>query len=869
MASDTRRPLKVFLCHASGDKPAVRALYQRLAAEGVDAWLDQEKLLPGQDWQVEIPRAVHDADVVVICLSKNSVTKEGYVQKEIKFALDLADEKPEGTIFLIPARLEDCAVPERLARWQWVDLFEENGYSRLLRSLRLRADKVDAVIGPGTYAETDKTLELRLERIYTEGLAAFYTEDWGKACRHFQAILNEKPNHKNAAEKLAEAERQRSLAGLYVQSVEAYNAEDWRAAIQLLEELLQKGADYKDAGQLLKNARKQNQLKELYAGAKVLHAAQKWEAVLKVFEQISAIDPAYPDADGLLPSAQKEVAEIKRVAGLNDLYSRALREMDAGQWLEARKLLEQVHKAQTGFHETERLLKKVEDEIGKIEAQNERTNQVNVLYEQAHGLVRSKSWRKALDKMAEIQKLDDRFVDKDEIARKAKAELEREEQETQKQDRLAALYAEAVRLVKEEKFQEALEKWQAVRVIDPKYPDRQGVQNAAKKKMLQRTVQSVVPPERARFIFKFLSSLNVEWVLLLAFLAIVIVRAIYGVINPLLSINWSGDAPVFPPFLNLFVIGGFYGTVVALALGRVVQNWRIWHVIIVILGWALGLGLIMPLGRWGWNFFLGFNTILSSLSIAGAIKLANPKISWFRIILIFVCWVFVLQIGYISGDFIKVSFNNNDYIWCIVDAATILFGLLVTVGIYKHSSKRLVILTALSMLGFAAGCFAAGGLLHILLPTSLPISISQLIMYINFGFIGGTIIEIPSRNWKKILIKGGLCGLGLSLGYLVASLVPGISESIVLADIVVGAGLGLALSLPSRRISSTVLLIILGSLIFVVSSSVVGEMAPLSYQSGWTNILRGGLIGLVLGFSYAYVTRENKNQPSSPDAAGS
>ena len=113
MAGDAKRPLKVFLCHASGDKPPVRELYKRLVSEGVDAWLDQEKLLPGQDWRMEIPRAVREADVVVICLSNKSITKEGYIQKEIKFALDSAEEKPEGTIFLIPARLEECAVPER------------------------------------------------------------------------------------------------------------------------------------------------------------------------------------------------------------------------------------------------------------------------------------------------------------------------------------------------------------------------------------------------------------------------------------------------------------------------------------------------------------------------------------------------------------------------------------------------------------------------------------------------------------------------------------------------------------------------------------------------------------------------------------
>jgi hypothetical protein len=50
------------------------------------------------------------------------------VQKEIKFALDVADEQPEDTIFLIPLKLEECDVPERLARWHWVDPVGPHGY---------------------------------------------------------------------------------------------------------------------------------------------------------------------------------------------------------------------------------------------------------------------------------------------------------------------------------------------------------------------------------------------------------------------------------------------------------------------------------------------------------------------------------------------------------------------------------------------------------------------------------------------------------------------------------------------------------------------------------------------------------------------
>ncbi len=53
------------------------------------------------------------------------------------------------------------------------------------------------------------------------------------------------------------------------------------------------------------------------------------------------------------------------------------------------RLLEQVHKVQIGFLETEHLLRKSDDEITKIEQLEKRNIQINTLYEQAHGLVRS------------------------------------------------------------------------------------------------------------------------------------------------------------------------------------------------------------------------------------------------------------------------------------------------------------------------------------------------------------------------------------------------------------------------------------------------------------------------------------------------
>lgn len=143
-----KRPLRVFLCHAASDKPAVEKLYKRLIKDGLDAWLDIEKLIPGQNWQDEITKVVYNSDAVIVCLSSQSITKEGFVQKEIKFALDASDEKPDGTIFIIPARLENCKVPERINKFHWVDLFSDDGYKRILKALKIRADSVGATITP-------------------------------------------------------------------------------------------------------------------------------------------------------------------------------------------------------------------------------------------------------------------------------------------------------------------------------------------------------------------------------------------------------------------------------------------------------------------------------------------------------------------------------------------------------------------------------------------------------------------------------------------------------------------------------------------------------------------------------------------------
>ena len=117
-----------------------------LAEEWIDPWLDEEKLLPGQDWDMEIEKAVEIADAIVICISKTSVTKEGYVQKELKVAINLALYKPEGTNFIFPVRLNECSLPRNLRAIQSIDYFpvreRDGSWVRLRASLEQRAKSI-------------------------------------------------------------------------------------------------------------------------------------------------------------------------------------------------------------------------------------------------------------------------------------------------------------------------------------------------------------------------------------------------------------------------------------------------------------------------------------------------------------------------------------------------------------------------------------------------------------------------------------------------------------------------------------------------------------------------------------------------------
>ena len=119
---------KVFLAYVEEDAAAIDRLYAGFEEGGFAPWMDRRKLLPGQNWPRAIEDAIETSDFFVPCFSRNSVSKKGGFQAEIRYALDCARRVPLDEVFIVPVRLDDCRVPERIQKeLQYIDLFPQWG----------------------------------------------------------------------------------------------------------------------------------------------------------------------------------------------------------------------------------------------------------------------------------------------------------------------------------------------------------------------------------------------------------------------------------------------------------------------------------------------------------------------------------------------------------------------------------------------------------------------------------------------------------------------------------------------------------------------------------------------------------------------
>ncbi|HEX2687435.1 MAG TPA: toll/interleukin-1 receptor domain-containing protein [Kofleriaceae bacterium] len=141
---------RIFVSHASVDKPAVRRIAEALRVAGHQPWLDEERILVGESIPAAVESGLRKADFVVICLSR-AAAERGWIEAERDATL--MQQFRERKERILPVRLEDVPPPYLVASLAYVDLFPDDhalelGIARLVRAIDAYEVRYPGVMAP-------------------------------------------------------------------------------------------------------------------------------------------------------------------------------------------------------------------------------------------------------------------------------------------------------------------------------------------------------------------------------------------------------------------------------------------------------------------------------------------------------------------------------------------------------------------------------------------------------------------------------------------------------------------------------------------------------------------------------------------------
>src|SRR5580698_9258482 len=91
----------VFVSYSRLDRDRVSPYYSMLKSKNYNLWMDIHDIKGGQNWDLEIRRALDQAVIILAFVSVSTVDRRGYLQKELRFAVERYQEKLIDDIFLI------------------------------------------------------------------------------------------------------------------------------------------------------------------------------------------------------------------------------------------------------------------------------------------------------------------------------------------------------------------------------------------------------------------------------------------------------------------------------------------------------------------------------------------------------------------------------------------------------------------------------------------------------------------------------------------------------------------------------------------------------------------------------------------------
>jgi len=133
----SKKLLQTFISYSRINQQFAIKLACELKSAGFSIWMDQFDIPTGARWDDEIEKALRECEIFLLIITPASISSEN-AKDELGYAIDHGK-------YILPVLLEDCTIPLRLRRFQYVDFTQKNFQDGIHSAKELLSRLVDDI----------------------------------------------------------------------------------------------------------------------------------------------------------------------------------------------------------------------------------------------------------------------------------------------------------------------------------------------------------------------------------------------------------------------------------------------------------------------------------------------------------------------------------------------------------------------------------------------------------------------------------------------------------------------------------------------------------------------------------------------------
>jgi len=272
--------------------------------------------------------------------------------------------------------------------------------------MRVRDGRLfDMPLGEPDYAGRSVTSEApalgngaKLQDDYFAGLSHLLTDEYEKALEMFLRVAQVDPDYRDVKGRMEEARRKHERHALETSLQSAEASADWNIAIAALKRLIELFPDDPALPDRLAYAETQMQLQTLWEETAELVTRKSWRAVVRSFEKMRAIDPNLADKQNWLAPAEEALRQEENERLVRLHLREATEFYDQAEWRKSLNALISLLKLDPKHETAIKLRTRAQEALTRAEA----ATLLAERYDKASRAIADEDWVEAVDQLKAI-----------------------------------------------------------------------------------------------------------------------------------------------------------------------------------------------------------------------------------------------------------------------------------------------------------------------------------------------------------------------------------------------------------------------------------------------------------------------------------